>query len=429
MIPQWFIEEKRDGKAHAEADLREWVAAVADGSLPDYQVSAWLMAVYLNGMTSAEIAILTDAMMHSGECVSFNLQRPTADKHSTGGIGDKISIPLAPLCAAIGLAVPMISGRGLGITGGTLDKLESIPGFNVRLPISEFKRLTDLVGCCMIGQTDTLAPADRRLYALRDVTGTVPSIPLITASIMSKKLAEGAQTLLFDVKFGSGAFMKTLADARILAQHLIETGRRLGRTCCALLTDMDQPLGKTIGNALEIRESLEILSGKGPADVRLLTLTEAAHMAYAAGLFPTLEAAYARAEAALDNGEAMTYFQKMCEAQGGNLALPLPKAPYSEPLYAETAGYVAHVNAEQLGRAALTLGAGRVAVTDTPDPAAGIEALVQAGDYVEAGSVLCRLCADNLEKIANVREQIRQAITLTPTPPPSRSLIVEVMSA
>jgi pyrimidine-nucleoside phosphorylase len=429
MIPQWFIEEKRDGKAHTEGDLRAWIATVADGSLPDYQIAAWLMAVYLNGMTDEEIAILTDAMMHSGECVTFQLNRPTADKHSTGGIGDKISIPLAPLCAAMGLAVPMISGRGLGITGGTLDKLESIAGFNVRLPIAQFKTLTDRVGCCMIGQTDTLAPADRRLYALRDVTGTVPSIPLITASIMSKKLAEGADTLLFDVKFGSGAFMKTLEDARNLAHHLIETGKRLGRTCRALLTDMDQPLGRTVGNALEIKESLEILQGRGPDDVRTLTLTEAAHMAHAAGLFPTLEAAYARAVEALDQGEAMAKFREMCVAQGGDPDAPLPQATYREPLIAERAGIVAHVNAEAIGRAALTLGAGRVAVTDTPDPAAGIDALVQVGERIKPGTLLCILCAENREKIDAVREQVRQAITLVDHDVPLRQLITEVLGA
>ena len=429
MIPQWFIEEKRDGKAHTEDDLRAWIAAIARDELPDYQVAAWLMAVYLNGMTDAEIAILTDAMMHSGECVTFQLNRPTADKHSTGGIGDKISIPLAPLCAAMGLAVPMISGRGLGITGGTLDKLETIAGFNVRLPIATFKTLTDRVGCCMIGQTDTLAPADRRLYALRDVTGTVPSIPLITASIMSKKLAEGAETLLFDVKFGSGAFMKTPENARLLAHHLIETGRHLGRTCRALITDMDQPLGRAIGNALEIKESIEILQGHGPADVRALTLAEAAHMAHAAGLFPTLEAALARAEAALDGGEAMAKFREMCVAQGGDPDAPLPQATYREPLYAERAGTVAHVHAEAIGRAALSLGAGRVAVTDTPDPAAGIDALVQAGDAVAKGAVLCYLCAESRDKIEAVREQVRQAITLVDHEVAPRRLILEVLGA
>ena len=219
MVPQWFIEEKRDGREHADEALRAWVRGVAEGTLPDYQIAAWLMAVYLNGMTARETATLTDAMMRSGRCLAWDgIGRPTADKHSTGGVGDKISLPLAPVCAALGLAVPMISGRGLGLTGGTLDKLESIPGFNVRLGVADFRRIVAEVGCCLIGQTDDLAPADRRLYALRDVTATVPSVPLIVASIMSKKLAEGASTLLFDVKFGSGAFMGTLPQAKLLAE-------------------------------------------------------------------------------------------------------------------------------------------------------------------------------------------------------------------
>lgn len=428
MIPQWFIEEKRDKRTHTESDLREWVRGITDGSLPDYQVSAWLMAVYLNGMTEGETAILTDAMMHSGECVTFALDRPTADKHSTGGIGDKISIPLAPLCAAMGLAVPMISGRGLGITGGTLDKLESIPGFNVRLSIEEFKRLTAELGVCLIGQTSTLAPADRRLYSLRDVTGTVPSIPLITASIMSKKLAEGADTLLFDVKFGSGAFMKTLPEARKLAESLISTGKRLNRTCRALLTDMNQPLGRTIGNALEIQESLDILQGKGPEDVRTLTLMEAAHMATAAKLHPDLESALAAATEALDSGKALAKFQELCRAQGGDLGQPLPEAKVKLPLLAPESGYVTHADAETLGRVALTLGAGRTSVEDQLDPGAGIDQLKQQGEFVEKGAPLCLLCAENETQVAAVREQALAAFTLAKEPCEPRKLIIEVIS-
>lgn len=427
MIPQWFIEEKRDRKAHAAADLRAWIRAVTDGSLSDYQIAAWLMAVYLNGMSPEETAVLTDAMMQSGETITFDPALITADKHSTGGIGDKISIPLAPLCAALGLSVPMISGRGLGITGGTLDKLESIPGFNVRLSIAEFKRLTAELGCCLIGQTDTLAPADRRLYALRDVTATVPSIPLITASIMSKKLAEGAGTLLFDVKFGSGAFMKTLPEARRLAESLIATGKRLGRTCVALLTDMNQPLGRTIGNALEIRESLEILRGEGPGDVRDLTLQEAAHMAVAAGRFGDLPSALAAAEAALDSGAALRKFEALCAAQGGDLSRGLPQARITRPLQAPAAGYIAGVDAETLGRAALTLGAGRTSVDGTPDYGAGIDALKQQGEYVEAGGTLCLLCAETDAQLDAVAERALGAFTFSAVPPPPRKVIQEVI--
>ncbi|MBQ9693981.1 MAG: thymidine phosphorylase [Kiritimatiellae bacterium] len=428
MVPQWFIEAKRDGKAHSEGDLRTWIHAVTDGSLPDYQISAWLMAVYLNGMTDEEIAILTDAMLHSGETITFQLDRPTVDKHSTGGIGDKISIPLAPLCAAMGMAVPMISGRGLGITGGTLDKLESISGFNVRLPIPAFKRLTDSVGCCMIGQTDTLAPADRRLYALRDVTGTVPSIPLITASIMSKKLAEGAETLLFDVKFGSGAFMKTQAAAKDLAHHLIQTGERLGRKCRALITDMNQPLGRTVGNALEVRESLAILAGDGPEDVRQLTLAEAAHLAHASGLCQTLAAAEDLAKVTLDSGKAMAKFREMCEAQGGDPDAPLPKATHCETIVALESGTVEWVDAEKIGRAALILGAGRLTVSASPDLAVGIDELVQQGEPIAAGAPLCRLHANRLECIEPARQLVQEAIRITQSPVMPRSLITEVLS-
>ncbi len=427
MIPQWFIEEKRDGKCHSEADLRTWVRGITDGSLPDYQISAWLMAVYLRGMTTEETAILTDAMMRSGECLTFDCAQPTADKHSTGGIGDKLSIPLAPLCAAMGMVVPMISGRGLGITGGTLDKLESIAGFNVRQSIADFKALSARIGCCMIGQTDTLAPADRRLYALRDVTATVPSIPLITASIMSKKLAEGAQTLVFDVKFGAGAFMQTREDAEALACSLIATGKRLGRNCHALLTDMNQPLGRTVGNALEIRESIDILEGKGPQDVRELTLLLAAHMAHAAGLYPTPEAALVAATHALDNGDALAKFKAMVAAQGGTLDTPLPVAPVRRPILAPASGFVAHIDALAIGRVALKLGAGRTAVTDTLDYGAGLDGLLQQGEAVRQGEPMGHLNGATAALVDAQMEEALSAFTLSDTPPPPRRLLYKVL--
>ncbi len=425
MIPQWFIEEKRDGKTHREADLRAWVQGVTDGSLPDYQISAWLMAVYLNGLSEEETAILTDAMMHSGECLTFSLPKPTADKHSTGGIGDKISIPLAPLCASIGLAVPMISGRGLGITGGTLDKLESIKGFDTHLSASEFQRLTAEIGCCMIGQTESLAPADRRLYALRDVTATVPSIPLITASIMSKKLAEGAQTLFFDVKTGSGAFMESLDRAQALVRSLIATGEKLGRTCRAFITDMDQPLGRTVGNALEIRESLEILRGQGPLDVRTLVLEEVATMATASGLFATHAQALEAATHALDNGEALATFERMVSAQKGDLSAGLPEAKCRRPILAPTSGTVAHVDALAIGKVALALGAGRIAVTDSIDPTAGVDALKQQGEPIAKGEPLGWLCASEERRIDEAMEAALHAFTIADHAPPRRPLILE----
>ncbi len=427
MIPQWFIEEKRDGRSHTEHDLRTWVKGITDNTLPDYQISAWLMAVYLKGMSADETAILTDAMMHSGETISFDLPKPTVDKHSTGGIGDKISLPLAPLCMAMGLAVPMISGRGLGITGGTLDKLESIAGFNTKLDIPRFKQQVTEIGCALIGQTSTLAPADKRLYALRDVTATVPSIPLITASIMSKKLSEGAQSLLFDVKFGTGAFMRTIEDARLLAQSLISTGQRLNRTCRALITDMNQPLGKAIGNALEVQESLDILSNKGPHDVRELTLQQAAHMAQIAGLTLSFEEALERATKCLEDGLALKCFHRICEAQGGDLSQPLPTTNCHRIYKAKTTGHIANVDAETIGRIALKLGAGRTSVTAPLDYGAGISELLQQGEKITPETTLCILHAKTETLLDEVEPLLAKAFTFSETPPPARKIIHEIL--
>ena len=319
MLTKWIIERKRDGVELKPEEIEALIQGYTIGEVPDYQMAAFAMAVYFRGMTPAETAALTKAMMHSGEVLSFDDEpRPSADKHSTGGVGDKISLILAPLAAAAGLAVPMISGRGLGVTGGTLDKLESIPGFNVQLRVADFKRIVREVGCCMIGQTATLAPADRKLYALRDVTGTVPSIPLITASIMSKKLAEGAATLVFDVKCGRGAFMRTLEDARGLAASLIRTGAALDRRMAALITDMDRPLGASIGNALEVREAIEVLRGSGPQVVRDLTIELVAHMAVLSDVQPTLVHARGTLARLLDKGQALDRFARMITAQGGD---------------------------------------------------------------------------------------------------------------
>ena len=273
MIPQWVIEKKRDGGVLEADDIRAFIEGYTTGVIPDYQMAALAMAIFFQGMTPEETAALTDAMMRSGDCLSFEgWPRPTADKHSTGGIGDKLSMVIGPLAASAGLAVPKISGRGLGITGGTLDKLESIPGYSTQLSIPEFQRVVAEVGCSITGQTASLAPADKKLYALRDVTGTVPSIPLITASIMSKKLAAGADTLVFDVKCGRAAFMQTLDEARELAHSLLQVGGALGRRMGALITDMTQPLGRAVGNAVEVAEAIETLKGGGPADTRMLMI-------------------------------------------------------------------------------------------------------------------------------------------------------------
>ncbi len=431
MIPQWVIEKKRDGGALDEAEIRTFVAGFTSGAIPDYQMSALAMAIFFSGMTPGETAVLTDAMMRSGDLVSFeSWPRPTADKHSTGGIGDKLSLMIAPLAAAAGLAVPMISGRGLGITGGTLDKLESIPGYNTRLSVEAFKRVIAEVGCSIIGQTDRLAPADRKLYALRDVTGTVPSIPLITASIMSKKLAEGAETLVFDVKCGRAAFMRSRDDARALAQSLLRTGRALGRKTAALLTDMDQPLGRTIGNALEVAEAVETLKGGGPADTRALTLALTAEMTVLGGVHADLPAAQRALTRLLDGGQALEVFRCMVIAQGGDprviddpARLPQPGAAVTVP--APKAGFVGFVDAEALGRIVLQLGGGRTVAADSIDPAAGIDRLVQAGEPVEKGQPLMRLLAKDASRAEALAANAAGAVKLEENRPPTRELVLE----
>ena len=408
-VPQWIIEAKRDGKTIPESDLREFVNRFTDGSLPEYQMAAFAMAVFFRGMSGEEKHVLTDAMMRSGDTLSWeSLDRPTADKHSTGGIGDKISIPLAPLVAACGVAVPMISGRGLGITGGTLDKLDAIPGYRTSLSVEEFRSVLKTVGCSIIGQTDRLAPADRKLYALRDVTGTVPSIPLITASILSKKLAEGAETLVFDVKCGSGAFMKTPEQARTLADSLVDGARRAGRKATAIIHDMNQPIGQCIGNALEIRESIEILQGAGPDDTRKLVLELAVPMLTLSGVASDDADARRQLDAALASGAALETFAKMVVAQGGNgkvadtPAKILPTASFVADVVApaETADtpQIESVDAETIGRVVLLLGGGRQIATDAIDYAVGIDRLASAGTSVVPGDLLLRLHARSREE-------------------------------
>jgi pyrimidine-nucleoside phosphorylase/thymidine phosphorylase len=431
MIPQWVIEKKRDGGTLDEAEIRAFIEGFTAGSIPEYQMSALAMAIYFRGMTPEETATLTDAMMRSGDLVSFDgWPRPTADKHSTGGIGDKLSLMIAPLAASAGLAVPMISGRGLGITGGTLDKLESIPGYNTRLSVEAFKRVVAEVGCSIIGQTERLAPADKKLYALRDVTGTVPSIPLITASIMSKKLAEGAETLVFDVKCGGAAFMRSRDDARALAQSLSRVGRALGRKTGALITDMDQPLGRAVGNAVEVAEAVETLRGGGPADTRLLTLELTALMTVLGGVHPDLEAARRALAQRLDDGRALAVFRRMVAAHGGDVRiaddparLPQPGAAVAVP--APAAGTVAFVDAQAVGRVVLQLGGGRTTTADVIDPAAGADRLVQAGETVEAGQPLMRLLAQDAAKAQSLVSAAAAAVRLTQKPVLARRLILE----
>jgi pyrimidine-nucleoside phosphorylase len=431
MIPQWVIEKKRDGGVLEADDIRAFIEGYTTGVIPDYQMAALAMAIFFQGMTPEETAALTDAMMRSGDCLSFEgWPRPTADKHSTGGIGDKLSMVIGPLAASAGLAVPKISGRGLGITGGTLDKLESIPGYSTQLSIPEFQRVVAEVGCSITGQTASLAPADKKLYALRDVTGTVPSIPLITASIMSKKLAAGADTLVFDVKCGRAAFMQTLDEARELAHSLLQVGGALGRRMGALITDMTQPLGRAVGNAVEVAEAIETLKGGGPADTRMLMIELTALMCERAGVIA--DRATARRELAerLDDGRALEVFRRMVEAHGGDacviddpLRLPQPGAVVEVP--ASRDGIVTDVDARQIGRVVLQLGGGRTTTDDVIDPAAGVDRLVQAGETVARGQPLMRLLACDAARAEALLQEAAAAVQLDATAPAGRKLVIE----
>lgn len=432
MVPQWIIERKRDGAELPAEDIRAFVDAYARGDLPDYQMAAFAMAVFFRGMTFEEVTVMTDAMMRSGDVLDLSgLSRPTVDKHSTGGIGDKISLPLAPLVAAAGAAVPMISGRGLGLTGGTLDKLESIPGYRTDLSTDEFRRVLETVGCSIIGQTSRLAPADKKLYALRDVTGTVPSIPLISASILSKKLAEGAGALVLDVKCGEGAFMRRREDARRLADTMVAIGRNMGRRMSAFVTAMDQPLGRTAGNALEVRESIEVLRGHGPADVVALTLELGAEMLVLAGVCADLDTARDRLRQVLDSGAGLEAFARMIAAQGGDPTVcesltKLPSAPVVANVPARRRGYVASVSAEAIGRIVLLLGGGRRKTTDRIDPSVGIDSLVKIGEQVAAGDALMRIHARDAAAFEDVVKLAQDAVVIVPDPPAAPSLILEV---
>jgi pyrimidine-nucleoside phosphorylase len=422
MLPQWIIEKKRNGEALSDEEVGLFINGYVRGEIPDYQMAALAMAIYFKGMSPRETATLTRVMMQSGDLVdTSSIGLPKVDKHSTGGIGDKLSIPLAPLVACCGVAVPMISGRGLGITGGTLDKLESISGYRTGLSVPEFIRVLQECGCSMIGQTDRIVPADRKLYALRDVTATVPSIPLIVSSIMSKKLAEGIDGLVLDVKCGRGAFMKTRVEARALAEGLVGVGRAMGKKVAVLITAMDQPLGRSVGNALEMIESLDILRGKGPADSTELTLVLGAEMLVLAGVAQTVEAAAPVLRAKLESGEALERFKKMVHCHGGNTEMIddpglLPRAAVRMDLCAPSAGVVQEADADKIGRASLVLGAGRTKTTDVIDPAAGLSKLVKIGERIEAGQPLATLHAATRERIEAALPWVRQAFVVGEQP-------------
>jgi pyrimidine-nucleoside phosphorylase len=426
-----LIRTKRDGGRLDRASLESFVAGVTGGTLPDYQASALLMAIVLRGMTPEETAFLTDAMVRSGVTVEYpGLPRMAVDKHSTGGVGDKTSIILAPLAAACGAYVPMMSGRGLGHTGGTLDKLESIPGFRTALSLEELRRAVAAIGCALIGQTADVAPADRKLYALRDVTATVESIPLITASIMSKKIAEGIGGLVLDVKCGDGAFMKTEADARALARSLVETGERAGVRTEALLTRMDAPLGLAVGNALEIIESIETLKGRGPADLEGLSVEFAGRMLVLSGLHPDLASATARVRQALTSGAGVEKLREIIRNQGGDPGViddysRLPAAPDRDVLTASRDGVVVAMRAEAVGRAAVGLGAGRDRLDATIDTAVGFKIVAPVGARVRAGDPIIEIHHRKGHGLADARRLLEAAVQIGDALAAARPLVLD----
>lgn len=395
--PRAFIRRKRDGGAHDPADVRAFVDGFVRGGIPDYQVSAWLMAAFLRGIDERETDALTLGLLHSGTVFDWtDLGRPSADKHSTGGVGDKVSLILAPLVAACGVLVPMVSGRGLGHTGGTLDKLEAIPGFSTQLSPAAMRAQLDRIGVAMVGQGADLTPGDGKLYALRDVTSTVESESFIVSSIVSKKVAEGAQAIAYDVKCGNGAFMRTREAAVQLARRLVQVTRSLGREAAALVTDMNQPLGVAAGNTLEVRESVDLLRGGGPADVRDLTLELAALMLSRCGAERDATAALARARRALESGAAWEKFVAMVEAQGGNAssverADGMPAAPVVAEVRASRSGCLVSVDTFGLGELVVRIGGGRRVKEDTIDPRVGLMVRRRVGEKVESGAVLAEL--------------------------------------
>jgi len=429
-----IIVSKRDGRALSRDQIRSFVSGVTEGTLPDYQASALLMAIVLRGMSAEETAWLTDAMVHSGVRVDLSgIPGVKVDKHSTGGVGDKASLVLAPLAAACGVPVPMMSGRGLGHTGGTLDKLEAIPGFRVNLSLEEMKAALARTGCAMLGQTEQIAPADKKLYALRDVTGTVESIPLISASIMSKKIAEGIDALVLDVKTGSGAFMKTEADSRRLAESLVSIGNASGVHTEAIITAMDAPLGCAVGNALEVIECIEVLKGRGPADLVEVSLELAERMLLVGKVAPDRPDAKRRVAEARASGVGLERFQRIIEGQGGDPRVVddygrLPQVPGRHEVTADRGGYVVRLDAELVGRASVALGAGRDRIEDSIDPAVGIMVRATVGDRVGAGDPVLELHYRDPGRLNAALALLARAVTIGDDRPVVRRRLVGEVS-
>ena len=430
-----LIRKKRDGKELSREEIDFIVSGYTRSEIPDYQVSSFLMAAFLRGLSREETAALTNAMLNSGKVLDFSaIPGSKVDKHSTGGVGDKTSLLLAPIVAAGGVNVPMVSGRGLGHTGGTLDKLEAIPGFNVQLPLDEFRRILSRIGCAMIGQTAELAPADKKLYALRDVTATVESPSLICASIMSKKLAEGVDGLVLDVKTGSGAFMKKTAASEFLARLMVETGESMGKKMVALITDMNQPLGRCIGNALEVVECVNVLSGRfdGSEDLVELTLELCGWMFFLGRRCASKDEGRSLALEIILGGKALDKFHELVIEQGGDvrciddLAL-LPSAAYREDIPAPASGFVSSIECERMGMAAVILGGGRITKEDAIDPAVGIVLHKKVGETVSAGEALCTVHYNCVERFAQARAVIAAAYSIGAQKPEARALIQKVI--
>lgn len=428
-----ILERKRDGETLTRAEIDFLIAGYTRGEVPDYQMAAFAMAVNFKGMTDEETTDLTRAMLHSGEILDLSdLPGPKADKHSTGGVGDKTSLILAPLAASCGVTVPMISGRALGHSGGTLDKLESIPGFRVGLSLDEFRKNLRAHKLCFIGQTAEIAPADKKLYALRDVTATVPVLPLIVASIMGKKLAEGIDALILDVKTGDGAFMQREEDAILLAERMVAIGKGMGKRVAAIITPMDEPTGFMIGNALEVEESIKTLRGEGPKDLSDLSIELAAWMLVLTAVQPDLDAARSRVRTAMSSGAGLELFRRVIEAQGGDPRVcddpsRLPHAAHRHEIRAETAGFLHRIGCRAAGEASMILGAGRNTVADRIDPAVGIELGHKVGDAVEIGDLFATLHCNDHSRLDAALARLRGAFEIQAEAVAPRPLVRRVI--
>jgi pyrimidine-nucleoside phosphorylase len=430
-----LIRKKRDSGEHSRDEIDFLISGYTRGEIPDYQMSAWLMATWIRGLSRAEIAALTEAMLHSGEVVSLpEIAGKKVDKHSTGGVGDKTSLILAPIVAAGGLHVPMISGRGLGHTGGTLDKLEAIPGFNTALTLADFRRVLGECGMALIGQTAEIAPADKKIYALRDVTSTVENVGLICASIMSKKLAEGIDALVLDVKTGSGAFMQKEEDSVRLAELMVETAQRMGKKAVALITDMDQPLGRLAGHSHEVIESLEVLKGRGAADLRDLSSELSAWMLYLGERTKSVDEGRELAQKLVASGEALEKFHRGIALQGGDARVVddysiLPQAKNRAEVKSTTSGFLAATNCMEFGVALAMLGGGREKKEDKIDPGVGLEFHKRIGDRVSAGETLVTIFYNSDTKLAEAKRRIQESFSITSQRPEPKKLIRRLVGA